>query len=355
MLISLFKILVVLLVTAAAAYRPVTMFLRYLNDLRVYENRRYGREEAGEAPVLPRLWPGIVATVATFVAAVVLLNTFAIVPGGHRGVVFSQATGVEKRVLPEGLSFVMPVVETVHLIDVRTNSVTFQLDKANPAASSDGQDVYMKVTVSYHPLPEKVNLLWQEVGDRDEFENKILGREVLQVTKAVIPSHQAQDIFAKREEIRSKTMAQLNERTTISGYIVITSVSIENVDFKKEFRELLEQKAQRTQALEIAKKDVDIAEQAKLKKIKESEATMTSTKNVADGMAYQNKVLAKSVTEKSLDARKLEIAEIMANKWNGGYPQYWVNMGGGSSNGTLPIFDLNAFLTQFQAQASQSK
>ncbi len=291
---------------------------------------------------LPGFGRWMIAAAAGFLISIIIVNSFVIIPRGHRGVVFSLGIGVEKRVLPEGFSIIVPVYERVETYNVQRSTVLYEMQENNAAASSDIQDVYANIKVTYRPIPTKVNILWQEVGDRKSFEKKILEVETIQVVKAVIPAYDAQEIIPKREEIREKVLDKLNNRKALNRYVEVFSISLKNIDFRKQFRNLLEEKAEKSQELQIAERKVAIAEQKKLRRIKDAEGISESRKIRADGEAYQNRVLAESVTERSLESRKVDVLETLSEKWNGTFPETWTNIG--APGMPLPLLSINELM-----------
>jgi len=290
----------------------------------------------------------VLISISTLIVSFILVMAVVVIPGGHRGVVFSQTRGVEQRVLGEGMSVVIPLVESVNDYDVQRHTVPIEMGKGNAAASSDVQDVFVKLQITYRPLPEKVNVIWQEVGGRDALEQKILTPETVQVLKAVIPQYVAADIVTKREDIRTKALDVLNQRPVVDRYLEVFSIVISNVDFQPEFRTLLEQKAQKTQQLEIAKRDVEIAQQTKLKQITLAEGEANSKKVVAEAEAFQNRVLARTVSARSLESRRVDVLATLAGRWQGNFPGTWMNFGGGGA--PLPLFNIDALMKDLQSQ-----
>ena len=98
---------------------------------------------------------GIFGAVLLFLVILfVSLGPIVIVKTGHRGVVlrFSEVTG---RVLPEGLHFVVPVVNTVKQLSVQTQKI----EDSTLAYSKDIQTFETTIALNYHISPEKVYLL----------------------------------------------------------------------------------------------------------------------------------------------------------------------------------------------------
>ena len=70
-----------------------------------------------EVPGLKKLSP--FAIVAGILFLILIFSPFVIVGAGERGVVFNQFHGVDQKILGEGFSFIVPVVERVVKMDVR--------------------------------------------------------------------------------------------------------------------------------------------------------------------------------------------------------------------------------------------
>jgi len=330
-MVTLLKMFVVLFAT-------VPFLVKTVKGLKIVRDDA-GRFSDIELPGFAR-W--ITAAAAGFFISIIFVSSFVIIPRGHRGVVFSLNEGVEKRVLQEGFSVILPVYESVSIYNVQRDTALYELGRDNAAASSDLQDVYASIKVTYRPIPSRVNVTWQEIGDRETLEQKVLEVEVTHVLKAVIPAYDAQDIIPQREKIRSQVLEVLNRRKALNRYAEVFSVSIRNIDFRPEFRNLLEEKAQKSQELQIAERKVAIAEQEKLRRIKEAEGAAESKKTRADGEAYQNKALAESVTPRSLESRKVDVLETLSEKWNGDFPKTWLNIG---ANGMpLPLLSINELM-----------
>lgn len=87
------------------------------------------------------------------------LAPFAIVGPGTRGVLTTFGK-VSDEVYGEGIHFVIPVIQHMHLMDVRIQKGEGQGD----AASKDLQSVHTAVALNYHIQPEQVAVVFRELG-----------------------------------------------------------------------------------------------------------------------------------------------------------------------------------------------
>jgi len=101
-----------------------------------------------EVPGLKKMSPFVILAVVLILLWV--FSPFVIVGAGERGVVFNQLHGVEQKILPEGFSFIIPVVQRVIKIDVRIR----KSDSRATAASKDLQTVATEIVLYFHLFPD---------------------------------------------------------------------------------------------------------------------------------------------------------------------------------------------------------
>ncbi|MGD9680255.1 MAG: SPFH domain-containing protein [Candidatus Obscuribacterales bacterium] len=223
-----------------------------------------------------------------FGSVFIMTSVAVVVEPGNAGIVFNRMGGIEKRVLPSGLQFVIPLVETVIQHDVRTQRISFQNEEA---VSSDQQVIHTDVTLNFHPKINELWMLYSEVGL--DYGDKIVGPVVREALKAEIAKHKVDDLLANRAEvsqnIRSYVMSKLAEK-----HLEMEMISLTNVRFSQEYQAAVEQKQV---ALQNAQAMRNTLEKAKV------EADITRTK--ADAEAYQIQAVQKALGA-SPDFVKLE-------------------------------------------------
>src|SRR5438105_6005171 len=115
-------------------------------------------DPVSDMPGLKKMSPFIIVAVVLFLLWA--FSPFVIVGAGERGVVFNQFHGVDQKILGEGFSFIVPVVERVIKMDVRIR----KSDTRATAASKDLQTVGTEIVLNFHLFPDKVNRVYQEIG-----------------------------------------------------------------------------------------------------------------------------------------------------------------------------------------------
>jgi regulator of protease activity HflC (stomatin/prohibitin superfamily) len=242
-----------------------------------------------------------------------LLSPFAIVPAGSRGVVTTFGK-VSPDVLDEGLHFIIPVAQTVHLMDVRIQKG----EGAGDAASRDMQQVHTTVALNYHVNPAEAAVVFRELGQN--IGDRIIVPAVQEAVKAATAQYTAEELIAKRPEVRDRIRSLLNERLVRHG-VVVDEFSIVNFAFSKSFNEAIEAKTTAEQLKLKAERD--------LQRIRvEAEQKVTQAKAEAESLALQKQ----QVTAELIRLREIENQRKAIEKWDGKLPQV--------SGGAMPFINV---------------
>jgi regulator of protease activity HflC (stomatin/prohibitin superfamily) len=255
-------------------------------------------------------------------------STFVIVPAGHRGVALWWGS-VEKRILGEGLNFMVPIAERVIKVDVKVQPHPFrEID----ASSKEYQNVKMTGMMNFHIDPAYVNDLYQKVGL--DFADKVIDPAFNDFVKEVVPTYPIGEILPKREEIRKRAMTKLGDN--LSRYhIIVDDIYFANIRFSPEYEGAIEAKQVAQQQVETQKQVLAQREIEAQQKVATAKGEAQSILVVAQGQAQANDALSKSITPILVQYKGIE-------KWNGILPQVsggavpFIELGkmGGSSGGT---------------------
>src|SRR5574340_404131 len=260
---------------------------------------------------------GIIIVVV--IALIIGWRTFVIIPAGHRGGVLWWGS-VEKRIMGEGLNFVVPLAERVIKVDVKVQPHPLrQID----ASSKEYQNVKMTGMMNFHIYPAYVNDLYQKVGL--DFADKVIDPAFNDFVKEVVPTYPIGEILPKREEIRKRAMGKLGEN--LSRYhIIVDDIYIANIRFSPEYEKAVEAKQVAQQQVETQKQVLAQREIEAQQKVATAKGEAESIQVVAQGQARANDALSRSITPILVQYKGIE-------KWNGILPQV--------SGGAVPFIDLN--------------
>ena len=233
--------------------------------------------------------------VVTFVGLITLLIPFTQIDVGERGVVvgFGQVKGT----LTEGVHFINPLY-SVKKFSIRNNKYEAVAD----SATSDIQKVTISVAVNYNLNEQQVADIYAVYGT--DYISKIFTQSVQEAVKTVSAQYPATELITKREEVKNEIKRQLT--SIVPASIVISDVSITNVDFADSFDQAIEAKVTAEQkALESKNK----LEQTKY----EAEQRIAQAKGEAEAI----KIQAEAVKNQG-GAEYVQLEAI--KKWNGVLP-----------------------------------
>jgi regulator of protease activity HflC (stomatin/prohibitin superfamily) len=252
-----------------------------------------------------------IAIGAVVLAAIILMWTsFYTVTSGERAIVlrFGQVQGVES----DGLHFKMPMIENIKIVDVRTQKA----HAPATAGTRDLQTVATEVALNYHLNAESLADTYSRIGL--DVENKIIDPRIQEVVKAVIARFSAEELLAKREDVKNEIATGL--RTSMTAYnITVEDIQITNFAFSRSFDAAIEAKQTAEQNALKAKNDLDRIKIEAQQKIAMAEAEAKTIQIQAQAIKEQGG--AEYVQLKAIE------------KWNGQLPQV--------SGATTPFINLN--------------
>jgi len=247
----------------------------------------------------------IIVGIALFIAIIIIIAFFPIVVvgAGERGVVFNNTTGVENRILGEGVHFRVPLIENVVIMPVRTQISTYAETGADSAGTSDSQQVDIKVSVNWHLNAGEVNKIYQRVGDIDAIATNVLDNNTKDSIKAAVSKYVALDVQKNRDNVATTALNVLQTKMK-QYYVVIDNLSITNINFSDKFNQAIED-------AQVANQHAIAAEN----EVKTAQANAQATVATAQGQADAQKLLQQTLTSEILQKLSIE-------KWNGELPTY---------------------------------
>lgn len=256
---------------------------------------------------------------------------FATVQAGHVGVV-ERFGKVRESTLQPGFHLTSYFAH-VRPVDIRTQRHNYVTE----AFSSDIQQVGLTIAVNENISPEAAYKLYTTVG-MNYLEN-LLEPRLMENAKVVISKYTAESLIANREKLSSEVLVKMQEDMAQYG-IIVTAISIENIDFTDQYEAAIEAKQVATQEKQKAQTEqermtMEETQQAERKRIA-AQAAADVQKINADAEAYAVQVKAEAEAEAnkklnaSLTSELIEYNKIL--KWNGALPQF-------SGGNTVPVLN----------------
>jgi regulator of protease activity HflC (stomatin/prohibitin superfamily) len=206
----------------------------------------------------------IVLCIIVIFGLIVFFGSWYTVHVGDVAVVFNQMSGKTSSNTC-GFHMKVPLVETVYKFDVKTQ----RLDIKAEGMSKDLQLVVVDVILNYHLTYEKVNELFTKVGI--DYSEKIIVPAANEVIKAVIAQFPVENIVVERQKLREAIDKAINTRLATYD-IALEATNIVDIDFAKEFNEVIEKKQIEEQKIKTAEYQKMQAKEYKEKTILEAEA-----------------------------------------------------------------------------------
>ena len=271
------------------------MFREELSD-------QWGKRRLGKVSIILVLL-GIVVVAAAITAA----GAVVIVSAGTRGVLLTW--GEVSGILGEGLHFVIPVMQTVVLMDVMIQKA----ERPEATASADLQEVTSTLAVNYRLDPGFVDEIYQDL--RQDYVTRVIQPNIEETIKATTAEFEAEELITKRAEVRLKFEELLKERLA-AYHIEVLGISVTDFQFSKEFTEAIEAKVTAEQrALEAKNKLEQIRYEAQQQVIQaEAYYNATIVRAQADAEALR-------LRREQLDPQILQWLAL--EKWNGVLPYFF--------------------------------
>lgn len=229
------------------------------------------------------------------------VHPWAIVDPGHKGVLV-RLGAVQPGVLDEGIHPRIPLMDTVVLVDVRIN----KKDSDASAASKDLQMVRTTIATNFHLAPSTVDKVYQQIGL--EYGPRLIDPAVQEVVKGVSAKYTAEELIAKRPEVKDQIRENLTTRLAAFN-IIVDDISITNFDFSESFNQAIEAKQVAEQQVQKAQRDLQRIEVEAKQKIAQATAE-------AEALRLQKQVLSSDL----LRLREIENERVAIEKWNGKLP-----------------------------------
>ena len=221
---------------------------------------------------------------------------------------------VSDTVYDEGLHFRIPLMQTMHTVEVRIQKGEGQGD----AASKDLQAVQTAVALNYHLDPSQVAVIFREIGI--DVGPKLIVPAVQEAVKAATAQFSAEELITKRPEVRDRIRSLLQERLSKHG-VVVDEFSIVNFQFLRSFTEAVEAKTTAEQQKLKAERD--------LQRIRvEAEQKIASAKAEAEALSLQKS----QVTPELVRLREIENQRKAIEKWDGHLPSV--------TGGNIPLINV---------------
>lgn len=245
-------------------------------------------------PINPPSFPVVAGIIIGLAILVLASASIVVVEAGERAVIFDKVNGVLEETRGEGVTFIVPFLQTAIPYNVKTQTINMIGNKdggaglAAPSQSiagltKDGQTVALDLSVRFHPDPVKVWKLHQEVGPG--YASVIIVPEIRSVVRTVVSEFNVLDVYSeKRREMQEIIQAEL-QKTYVKYDIILKELLIRNVVFSEEFQKAIEAK-------QVALQDAQRMQYVLDKERQEKERRVIEAQGRAEAISLVGKALA---------------------------------------------------------------
>ncbi len=264
-----------------------------------FEPQRYPKPP--RAPKVPNGLIAVGAVVAVLVILALISNPFVVIPSGYVGVKLTLGKASPDEMKP-GLHLIIPLVQRVEKMSVRTHS--YDLTGANSinALSKDGLTINVELTTLYKIMPDKAAEIFVEYGLL--YEDRIIKPVIRSAVRDVIATLDSAQVYQERSLIQQRIAQQVRKELE-KRFILLDEILIRDIKLPRKVVEAIEQKRR---ALEEAQRMKFLVEKEKL----EAERKKIEAKGIADA----NRIIAGSLTKEYLMWKFLENIKAYAESGN---------------------------------------
>ena len=256
-----------------------------------------------------RIFGIIGAGVVGIIALTVLGGSFYTIDAGERGVILRNGKVVGTA--EPGLSFKLPIVDSVREITVQTQA---RLYEKVMVYSRDQQSAELQISVNYRLPADQVQTIYTEYGGKDGVMTRLLDRQVPEEVKNVFGRFNAVTAIQERERL-SKEVQEAIQNATKNPVLIVESVQIENIDFSEAYEQSIEQRM-------LAEVEVQKVQQNAQREKVQAEILVIQAKAEADAKKLQGDAEAHAINArgKALRDNPSLVELVQAEKWNGVLP-----------------------------------
>jgi regulator of protease activity HflC (stomatin/prohibitin superfamily) len=260
------------------------------------------------------------------IALILIFGTFYTIDAGERGIVrtFGQ---ISPAISQPGLHFKIPIIQTVIVYSVRTQTIAFDNKQATgdqsefsslAAASKDLQETNTAVVCNFHINEQDVITIYKQFGDSETYNTNIIEPIIRDTIKSTSALYTAEELVTKRPEVAKAAADLLRDRLAAKN-AVLDNLNIVNFEFSPEYTKAIEAKAVQAQTLEKSRIELETIKVQANSRIAQ-----------AEGEARAIQIQVAAINQQG-GANYVSLQAIQ--KWNGQLPL----VNGGSS---MPFIDM---------------
>lgn len=266
----------------------------------------------------------ILAPVSLFIAVALMLvwSSWYTVDQGERGVILR--TGAVIGVAEPGLSFKIPLLDSVRYLSVQSRKVEYPQIYSY---SRDQQPAVIKMSINYRLNASEVGKIYEDYGSEANIVARLIDPRANQELKTVFGQFNAVTAIQDRERLNREVFDTIAK--AVQGPLTIESVQIENIDFSDAYERSIEERM-------LAEVEVQKVKQNWEREKVQADIVETKARAEATAIRLKGEAEAAAINArgKALRDNPTLVQYVQAEKWDGKLPTTMV------PNSTLPMLNL---------------
>ncbi|HEY6248608.1 MAG TPA: prohibitin family protein, partial [Candidatus Angelobacter sp.] len=224
----------------------VAISLNNLNKVVQY-HRQLRRGVPENQPEKPHLsWTTAKWTLLGAWLPIILASGIVVVPSGMGGIRVSQTSGTRPGTLYPGVHFIVPLVDSVVVYDLRDQLLTTSTSKSSAdkkaepfsVQSKEGLSIGLAITVRYKLDGRRLDFIHSNLPQ--PVQTEIVPPVVSSVFRELTPNYTVREVFAtRREEIRAAAALRITKKLGDDG-IIVKEVMLRDIQLPEEYAKGLE-------------------------------------------------------------------------------------------------------------------
>jgi regulator of protease activity HflC (stomatin/prohibitin superfamily) len=294
-----------------------------------------------------RIWAigrAIAVAAVALVALMVVFGSWYTVDQSERGVVTTN--GAYTSTANPGLHFKLPLFQAVTFVSIQQQATQWTCDPGEAclqAYSKDQQPADLRVSVTWHALPDAMEQIYTQYGgDLDAVVGRLIARRVPQEVKTVFGRFTAQSAIQDRAQLNGEILNAVQSGIDVGSPIAVDSVQIENIDYSDAYEQSVEQS--KLAEVEVRRRQQELEQQKIAAQITvtqaqaEADSELARAKAEAEATRIRGEAEAAAIKARGNALRDNPglVALTQAERWNGQLPTTML------PNGAIPMLNLVA-------------
>lgn len=247
----------------------------------------------------PKIYIGPIVGI---IALLLAFNSFFMVDAGTVGLKLRFGKVIAS--YEEGIHFKIPFIETVKKFTIRIQKDIISTE----AFSKDLQTLQASIAINHRVQPNTIVSVYRNLGTN--YVSSIVTPITEETLKAITAKYSAENIISERMHVADELNKLIKQRMA-EKEIIVSDVSIVNLDFTPQFLKAVEEKQIAEQE---AKRATNLVEKVK----KEAEQKVLQAQAEAEALKLQRQV----VSAELIKLRQVEAQIKAIDKWDGRMPTY---------------------------------